>query len=123
MSVLSIVGGSQTYSSASGGKVYPYNAITNAGLTQVAPPNTQRQKITFHNPGANDIFIAPSVAANPTTGALTTFTPTLAALGGCFRVFGNGGTLEISGECATGWQAIAAAGTTNPLTVMDSNVG
>lgn len=106
------------FSSASGGKVYAYNAITTVAAV-VAPANTSRQKILFHNPGANDIFIAPAKIVN--TGSQVALAPTNAALGGCFRVYANGGTLVIEGECAGAWQAFAAADTTNPLTVMDSN--
>jgi len=50
-------------------------------------------------------------------------TLTNAALGGSIRVYGNGGTLDINGECQGAWQALAVTGggTTNPLTVIDSN--
>lgn len=122
MSVLSIVGGSQTYSSASGGKVYSYTSITTAP-TPVAPPNPARQKITFHNPGAVDIFVGPAVISNINTGVQSAFAPTIVNYGGCFRVFANGGTLVIDGECAVGWQAFSVSGSGNQFTVMDSNVG
>ena len=110
------------FSSASGGKVFSYNNISESGLVTVATANTQRQKIMFHNPGASDVFIAPAYVQ--TTGSDVALTPSNAALGGCFRVYGNGGTLVIEGECQGAWQAFAVsgAGTTNPLTVMDSNV-
>jgi hypothetical protein len=116
------------FSSASGGKVYGYNNINETTARVVAPANQSRQKITFHNPGASDIFIGPSNVQNvlgtaPTQPANAVLTPTNAALGGCFRVYGNGGTLSIEGECQGAWQALAVtgAGSTNPLTVMDSN--
>src|SRR5882672_3744035 len=117
------------FSSASGGKVYGYNNIAEATPRVVAQPNPSRQKITFHNPGSNDIFIAPSFVQN-TLGTATTnptntaLVPSNAALGGCWRVYGNGGVLSIEGECQGAWQAFAVtgAGTTNPLTVMESNV-
>lgn len=110
------------FSSASGGKVYAFNNINETTNTLVAPANTQRQKIMFHNPGSNDIFISPVLAQ--TTGSSVTLTPSNAALGGTFRVYANGGTLAVEGECQGAWQALAVtgAGTTNPLTVMDSNV-
>lgn len=109
------------FSSASGGKVMAYNNIsTGAGF--VAPANTSRQKITFHNPGTVDLFIAPHVVLNTFGGSDTVLSPDTANLGGCFRVFANGGTLVIEGECQGSWIAFAASGTTNPLTVMDSNV-
>lgn len=117
MPIQAIAGGVSAFSSASGGKVRPFNAITNIALTQVLPPNPSRVTATFHNPGANDIFVAPAVDA---TGAV--LAPSNAALGGTFRVFANGGTLIISGECQTAWNAFGAAGITNPFTSMESNV-
>ena len=110
------------FSSASGGKVYAFNNINETTNTLVAPANTQRQKIMFHNPGSNDIFISPVLVQ--TTGSSVTLTPSNAALGGTFRVYANGGTLAVEGECQGAWQALAVtgAGTTNPLTVMDSNL-
>src|SRR5262245_8223276 len=113
------VGGALTFSSASGGKVYAFNAITNVSNTNLAPANPARQKILFHNPRTVDIFISPTLVQ--TTGSSAAFTPTISSYGGCFRVFANGGALEISGECQGAWQALAASGTANPLTVMDSN--
>lgn len=116
------------FSSASGGKIYGYNIISETVLRQVAPANSSRQKITFHNPGPNDIFIGPMFVQNvlgtsPTNPSNVAFAPSNAVLGGCFRVYGNGGVLSIEGECQGGWQAFAAtgAGQSNPLTVMDSN--
>jgi len=117
MTIFTNPGSPGTVASASGGKVYAFNTVTNANNISVAPANPQRNSITFHNPGTNDIFVSPT-----TTATGTTLTPTLAALGGSFRVFGNGGSLTITGECQTAWQAIASAGTTNALTVMDSNI-
>lgn len=117
------------FSSASGGKIYGYTNINETTLTQVAPANPSRQKITFHNPGPNDVYIGPAFINNvigslPTTGTQVAFAPTAILYGGCFRVYGNGGTLPIEGECQGAWQAISAvgAGPTNALTVMDSNV-
>ena len=117
------------FASASGGKVYGYNNIDEAAPIVVAPANTGRQKIVFHNPGTNDILIGPAyvnnvIGSSPTTGAQVAFVPTDALFGGCWRVYGNGGTLSIEGECQGAWQALAVngSGATNPLTVMDSNV-
>ena len=122
------VGSPLAVSSASGGKVYAYNNINETTALVVAPANPSRQKIRFHNPGSSDIFIAPQYVQNtpgatPTNNSNVALTLSNAALGGSFRVFGNGGTLEVSGECQGAWQALAVtgAGTTNPLTVMDSN--
>lgn len=112
-------GGSATVSIANGGKIRAFNALSTTPQV-VAAANAARQKIIFHNPGTIDVFIAPSlVIVNGSDAALS---PTTAALGGCFRVYANGGTLEITGECQGAWQAFSASGTGNPLTVMDSNV-
>lgn len=121
MPILGGVGASLVFSSASGGKIYPYNNLT-VTPQPVAPANPSRTQITFHNPGAVDIFVAPATALNITTGAAGPLTPTTSLLGGCFRVFANGGSLVIGGECQTAWQAFAASATNNPLTVMDSNL-
>ena len=128
MTILGGVGASQVFSSASGGKVYGYNNINETTARVVAPANPSRVRISFHNPGANDIFIAPVNVQNvlgtsPTNPSDVALTLTNAALGGSRRVYGNGGTLDITGECQGSWQALAVtgAGTTNPLTVMDSN--
>ena|SRR3977135_1209353 len=115
MGIISSVGGSGTFSSASGGKITGFALATAAVV--VAPGNPARQKILFHNPGAIDIFVAPTVVAN---GA--SLFPTTASLPACFRIFG-GASLEITGECQIPWQAFAASGVDNPLTVMDSNIG
>lgn len=108
-----------TVAGANGGKIYAYNAIGTTAV-QVAVANPSRQSIIFHNPGTQDIFVAPSLQFNGTTSS--TLIPTTSALGGTFRVYANGGTLQITGECQGAWQALAASGSTNPLTVMDSNI-
>ncbi len=127
MPIIGIAGGPQAFNGANGGKIYGYNNITNASNTTVAPANPSRQKITFHNPGTQDIFISQTLIQNtvgtsPTNPTDTAFAPTTSALGGTFRVFANGGQLEVTGECQKAWQALAASGTTNPLTVVDTNV-
>lgn len=112
-----------TISGASGGKVYAYNALDGVTPTLVAPANPARQTLIFHNPGAVDIFIFPAKAYTTYNGASpAVLTPSTAALGGGFRIYANGGTLQITGECQGQWQALAASGSGNPLTVMDSNV-
>lgn len=129
MPIFGGVGGSQTFSLANGGKVYAYNTIDEATPQIVALANPARQSITFHNPGTTDIFIAPQFVQNipsstPTTGTNVAFTPFNASLGGCWRIYGNGGTLVITGECQGAWQALAFTGTghSSPLTVMESNI-
>lgn len=121
-------GGPLAFSSASGGKVYAFNNISENAPAIVAQVNPSRQRIRFHNPGANDVFIAPqniqNLISNP-PGQPTNYllVPSNAALGGCIRVYGNGGTLDITGECQGAWQAfsVTGAGIDNPLTVIDSN--
>lgn len=110
------------FASASGGKIYAYNNVSENAAAVVAAANQFRQKILFHNPGANDLFVAPANVQN--TGSNVALSPNNSNLGGCFRVYGNGGTLVIEGECQGAYQAFAVtgAGTSNPLTVMDSNV-
>lgn len=122
--ILGSLGGSSVISSASGGKIHAYNAIgtvVNPINSVVIGNNPSRTQITFHNPGANDIFIAPTTVIDNNGNAIALL-PSLAALGGCFRVFANGGTLVITGECQTPWLAFATSGSNNPLTVMDSNL-
>ncbi len=128
MTILGGVGASQVFSSASGGKVYGYNNINETTARVVAPANPSRVKISFHNPGTNDVYIAPSNVQNvlgtsPTNPSDVALVLSNAALGGSRIVYGNGGTLDITGECQGAWQALAktGSGTTNPLTVMDSN--
>lgn len=113
------VGSPGTVGSASGGRVYAFNNLTTAPQ-QVVGANPQRQNITFHNPGTIDAFVAPvSVIVN---GSDSPLSPTPSALGGCFRIYANGGTLTITGECQKAWQAFSASASGNALTVMDSSV-
>lgn len=116
-----------TVSSASGGKVYGYNNISDVTPRVVAQANPARQRITFYNPGTVDILVGPSFVQNilgtaPVNPSNVALVPTTSARGGCFVVFGGGGTITVEGECSGAWQALAVSGTTNPLTVMESNV-
>lgn len=108
-----------TVASASGGKVTGYNAISESLAVIVLAANPQRQSITFHNPGASDVFVYPLYNAQGVVQV-----PGNASLGGTFRIYGNGSTLVISGECQFPWYAFAitGAGGFNPLTVMESNI-
>lgn len=115
MPIFGVVGGAQVWAAASGGKVYAYNAMTT--LVQVVPANPSRRRLTFHNPGPIDIMVGPVVNFNGVT-----LVPTTAAYGGCFRVFANGGTLVIEGECTGAWQALTSDASAGILTVMDSNI-
>jgi hypothetical protein len=120
MSIFTGVGSPGTLSVASGGSPLAFNNISTTPQ-QVLGGVAARRKITFHNPGTVDIFIAPVTVAGA-NGSDTPLTPTTIALGGCLRVYANGGTLEISGECQKPWQALAASGSTNPLTILVSNI-
>lgn len=113
------VGSPGTISLASGGRTYAFNNISTSPA-QVLGANPARQRIVVHNPGTVDIFFAPSVVQNG--GSDTTLTPSPSALGGCYRVYANGGTLEITGECQKSWQAFSASSSNNPLTITDSNI-
>ena len=122
-------GGPLAFSSASGGKVYGYNNINETAAVVVALINPSRQRIRFHNPGPNDVFIAPVDVQNvlgtaPMQPSNVPLALSNAALGGAIRVYGNGGTLDVSGECQGPWQALSysGAGDGNPLTVIDSNI-
>jgi hypothetical protein len=115
MSIVGGVGASQTVGPASGGKTTVLNNIGTAAA-QVIAANPSRRKITFHNPGTVNVYVAMLVNAQ---GAA--FTPTLAALGGTFLIY-PGNTLPFDGEVQVAWQALAASGSTNPLTIMESNV-
>ena len=108
--------GAQTIGPASGGKVTPFNTISTTPQ-QVIGPNPNRASIMFHNPGPQDIIVAPTIQANGQP--LTVLT---SLLGGGFRVFANGGTLMLTGECQTAYQAFSVSGSSLPLTVSESNV-
>lgn len=118
MGIVTGPGGPQAFSSASGGKCYPINGL-NTIPVPVAPANTGRTKITFHNPGTVDVYVAPNVTA---TGAPMVVGP--GTLGGCLLVFANGGTVVVDGECQTGWGGFVAsiANGLGVLTVMDTNI-
>lgn len=113
-------GASGTVGAANGGKTYTSNALDTTAVT-VVPANPARQSITFHNPGTIDFFVAPLFKIN-SSGVQSALAPTTSALGGCWRVFGNGGALTITGECQGAWQAFSASGSGNAFTAMDSNL-
>lgn len=119
MPVFGGVGASQTVSIANGGRVNFLNQVsTTPGFCCGVVP--ARAKLTFHNPGTVDCFVAPQFTQN--NGFNVLLVPSINALGGCFLVFANGGTLIIEGECQGAWQVFAREGTTNPFTVMESNI-
>ena len=121
MGVIQVNPGSPlTIAGGSGSKVYAFNTLDDTTPVEVAPANSSRQSITFHNPGTVDVFIAPAFVSN--TGSFVPLVPATGALGGCFRVYANGGSLTITGENQQAWQALSESGSGNPLTVMESNV-
>lgn len=110
------VGSPGTIGGASGGFVLGYNTITTT-TQQVVGADPQRKKLTFHNPGTVDIFVAQTVLE--TTGSDVPFTLTTGSLGGAWLVFANGGVLIVENECQKPWQAISRSGT-GSLTVVAS---
>jgi len=110
----------------SGGKIYAFNNISTSPMV-VAPASPARVSLSFHNPGPVIIYVAPSLvqALNSVAPSITNqpLTPSLAALGGCFAVAAGGGQITLTGECQGAFQAFAAMGSTNALTVSDNNVG
>jgi hypothetical protein len=120
MTVFTGVGSPGTVSTASGGNPIAFNTISTTPQ-QVVGGNAARRKITFHNPGTIDIFIAPATTV-VAGGSDTPFVPSPSALGGCFLVYANGGTLTIDGECQKAWQAFSRTGSNQPLTILTSHV-
>ena len=133
--LISGVGSSPSVGPTSGGKVYAFNNVGTSPEV-VAPQNQSRVSITFDNPGAVDIIVFPAQvqALNPTwTSASnlggngstslsnTALAPTTSALGGGYRIYANGGSRTITGECQGAWQALAISGSGNALTVTDTN--
>jgi hypothetical protein len=97
--------------------------INNIGTSPVSiiSASPTRKKLTFHAPGANDIIVFPTtVLAGTPGGGSITLAPSLAALGGGFRIFANGGLTTIEGRIARqAWQALSVAGANQPLTVTE----
>lgn len=122
--LISGVGSPGSVGPTSGGKTYAFNNIGVSPIV-VAPPSTARTNITFYNPGTIVIYIFPTYvqALNsiPASIADQLLSPSGAALGGCWALPPSGGYLNLSGECQYGFQAFAASGSGNPLTVTDSN--
>jgi hypothetical protein len=113
------VGSPGTVSAASGGYTLAFNNL-NTTPQSILGLDPQRTKITFHNPGTVDIFVAPAFVQN--TGSDVALVPSPSALGGCWRVYANGGTLELIGEVQKPFQAFAASSTNNPLTVTTDHI-
>lgn len=120
MAIISGVGSSRSVGPTSGGKVYAINTLDAVTPVLVAVANQNRTEINFHNPGTVDVIVFPQYKQN--TGSDVSNSVTVAAPGGGYRIYGNGGDRTISGECQGAWYALAVSGTGNPLTVTDSNV-
>jgi hypothetical protein len=84
-----------------------------AGSTQVLAANPQIQKVTFHNPGANPVFVC---QANDANGNPLTPGPNP----GNWEIF-PGATWSFTGNGTGGaWLASAPAGGSNPFKVAAS---
>jgi hypothetical protein len=118
--LFALAGSPPSVSGANGGKTYAANNIINTGNTQIAPANPFRQSITFHNPGTVNLFVS-MVAQLSQAGVQSVLAPSNAAPGGAFVVLPGATLTLVGGEIQLAWQAFAASGTTNPITVMDSN--
>ena len=84
---------------------------------QVIGANPARQQITFHAPGSNDIYVFPTQVL--VGGANSTLTPSLSSLGGGFRIFAGGDRTISAPAACQAWQALAASGSNQPLTIME----
>lgn len=111
--------GQQVIIGGNGGKYYPFNNLSITPAPVLAA-NPGRISATFHNPGTVDAYVAPAQVMSG--GTLVTLTPSTVALGGCFLVFANGGTLILTGECQGAYQAFSKSASGNPLTVSESNL-
>lgn len=95
-------------------------AVNNLGTAaiQVIAASPNRRKLVFHNPSDVDILVC---QATDVSGA--TLTPSFAARGGAFLVYGNGGTLTVDGDAAgSAWKAIAASGSNKGLTIVSQTI-
>jgi hypothetical protein len=113
-------GSPQSIAGANGGKTYAFNNVTSVNNIPVAPANPSRQSITFVNPGTVTIYVS-MVSQLSLTGVQSPLTPSLGALGGTIALLAGTFANIIGGEIQLGWQAMAASGTANPFTAIDSN--
>jgi len=97
-----------------GGNVTPVNNLSSAGFVTVILPNANRNSISFHNPGPNIVYVAPTTVGS----SQGTFTPTPTALGGCFEIV-PGDWVTLAGVVQQGFQAFVTAGSSQPLTILD----
>jgi hypothetical protein len=109
------LGGSGAIGPTSGGKTTAVNNVSTVNA-QVIGPNPNRVRITFHNPGLVDILVA---MVRDVNGAV--LAPTFTSRGGSFLIFANGGEKAFDGECQLAFNAVAASGAANPLTIVETN--
>jgi hypothetical protein len=97
-----------------------FNTLTTTAGALVGA-NPSRSRITFHNPGTIDIVVFPTtVLQGLAGGGSVALAPTTSLLGGGFRIFANGGQIQLEGAAARqAWQALSVSGSGNPLTVME----
>lgn len=97
-----------------GGNVTAINNLSSAGFISVISSNNGRSNISFHNPGSNTVFVAPTTQGSSNTP----FNPTQLLLGGTFQIT-PGGWVVLTGQVQQGYQAAVTAGSSQPLTIMD----
>lgn len=97
-----------------GGNVTPINNLSSAGFVTIISSNNNRNSITFHNPGPNIVWVAPTTQGQ----GVTPLNPTPSLLGGTFEVI-PGGWVVLTGTVQQGYQAWVTAGSGQPFTVMD----
>jgi hypothetical protein len=120
MTLLRGVGSSGSVGPTSGGKVYAFNTLDAVTPVQVAPANQARTSVNFHNPGDVDVIVYQQYVQ--TTGSNAANPATVAAKGGSWVIFANGGERTITGECQGAFYALAISSSGKPLTVTDSNI-
>jgi len=112
------VGSPGSISIGVGGLLYAYNTLDAVTPVAVAPANAARSRLTFHNPGDVDVIVYPALKQN--SGSDAANAPTIAAKGGSFLIYANGGSLTLEGgNLGYAWSALAASGSGKPLTVLD----
>ncbi len=120
MTLLRGVGSSGSVGPTSGGKVYAFNTLDAVTPVAVAPANPNRTKINFHNPGTVDVIVYAQYVQ--TSGSNAANPATVAAKGGSWLIYANGGERTIEGECQGAFYALAVSASGNSLTVTDSNI-
>ena len=111
------IGAPEAIGGASGGYTIAINNLSTTPQV-VLPIDPGRVNFMVHNPGSVDAFVAQQFTQG--TGSDAALTPSPTSLGGCWRVYANGGTLLVSGECQKSWQAFSLSGSANPLTIQVS---